>query len=50
MNVKVEYIPIGRGWFLEYVNDEYVKHIYLGPEYGNNSTDTQSTADSTTLV
>lgn len=31
-----KYIPVGDGWYLEYVDDEYVKHVYLGPDYDKN--------------
>ncbi len=28
-----ELIPIGRDWYLEYIDGEYVRHVYLGPKY-----------------
>lgn len=29
----LELIPIGRDWYLEYIGDEYQRHVYLGPNY-----------------
>lgn len=28
-----ELIPIGHGWYLEYIDDVYHRHVYLGGYY-----------------
>lgn len=30
MDTNISFYPIGQGWYLEYIDDNYYRHVFLG--------------------